>query len=296
MAAEIPGEAPGEETPPLTAGGGNCPPGWSPAPESMGASPGACVNPEGHVVAPEAFGFAAAIDSRVSPGQWQTWINMGLRDPACPPGAPFKSENRGADGQPIGGCFEKPVDCPGGTTKYGQTECLPLDHPKVTGQPGGGAGTAPPPPDEEGQAQLEYTGDPLQDALYQFFNQRAGIFGKRNPYLSGATPRTGTEDLKAKPLPGGGVWWGDTGGLSSALAPFTAPAAPAPMAAAPTPAAPAALAAPASVASRDPSGRSVIPSISPLTSALLTSSSFGTNQKRPRARGPLEQALLGMGV
>jgi hypothetical protein len=71
------------------------------------------------------------IDSTVSAAQYQTWINMGLRNPACPPGTPFKSENT-LNGAAIPGCFEKPVDCPPGSYKSGPgTNC-------VSGTPGGG--------------------------------------------------------------------------------------------------------------------------------------------------------------
>ena len=73
------------------------------------------------------------------------------------------------------------------------------------------------------QQYLSYTGDPLKDYMANLFNNRAGIFGTKNPFLSGATSRA--TDQKGNPLsdiagtflPGGGLWWGKADDLSSAI-------------------------------------------------------------------------------
>lgn len=97
---------------------------------------------------------------------------------------------------------------------------------------GGGAGGP--------SSTLAYTGNPLMDAMAELFNSRAGIFGTKNPFLSSATSRApGTipttastvgpsgeiippkdQELEGMFLPGGGLWWGAQGDLTSALAPF----------------------------------------------------------------------------
>ena len=276
----------GEGVPPTA----SCPPGWTPA-TTPGATPGSCIDGAGHVVSPDAFFLAQTVDSSYSPAQWQAWINLGNYNPAT---HKFRSERTGPNGEVLDAWVDKPTDCPSGMTAAGASKCFDEGDPRLYGGVSGGAAAAPPPPDDQGKAQLEYTGDPLQDALYQFFNQRAGIFGKRNPYLLGASLRTGTEDLAAKPLGGGGIWWGDARSLSSALAPFTGTPTPPPN---PFPVPKSTVAAPVP----DVTGGSVTPpkteaSIGPLTSALLTSPSFGPTQKRSRARSPLEQALLGTGI
>src|SRR5207247_5333268 len=56
------------------------------------------------------------VDGTISHDQWLAWINMGFYNPAT---KKFKSENVDANGQPIQGEFEKPTDCPSGTTKFG---------------------------------------------------------------------------------------------------------------------------------------------------------------------------------
>jgi len=92
----------------------------------------------------------------VSLQQWQTWINMGLRDPRCPPASPFKSENT-LNGQAVTGCFEKPVDCPPGSYKSGPgTNCVAgtpgQGGPAGGGNPGGFPGPSGSPGDVSGQA------------------------------------------------------------------------------------------------------------------------------------------------
>jgi hypothetical protein len=100
--------------------------------------------------------LSANIDSRISPEQWQAW--QSFYDPAQAardPKHPFKSENVDADGNPIQGYFEKPVDCPINTTKYGTNQCLPMTDPRiVAAQTGGSLGQQhlgePPPPTAQG--------------------------------------------------------------------------------------------------------------------------------------------------
>jgi hypothetical protein len=89
--------------------------------------------------------FVQNVDSRVSQEQWQAWIDMGLLDPSATGGARFRSENVDENGQPITGLFEKPTDCPGGTTKVGGNQCLPLGHPRVAGGVAGTPGFGGPP-------------------------------------------------------------------------------------------------------------------------------------------------------
>ena len=179
-------------------------------------------------------------DTNISEAQWIAW--RPFWDDAT---KTFRSENVDASGNPISGTgFEKPVDCPEGTTKYSLNQCLPLDDPRITGAGGGGGGTGggatgqpaqPPKSESVASSQLQYTGDPLMDSLVQMFNYRAGVFGTGNPFMSGATPRTSiTKDKKGKQqeiegvfLPGGGLWWGDKGDLSTAIAPLAKMFAPA---------------------------------------------------------------------
>lgn len=241
-------------------------------------------------------------DTNISKEQWIAW--RSLWDDAT---KSFKSENVDADGNPIGGTgFEKPVDCPDGTTKYGQNQCLSLDDPRIqgawygdTGGGGGGGGAkaaTPAAPASTGLAkdQLDYTGNELQDVLAQMFNFRAGIFGTGNPYLSSATPRTPVatgEGANKKPaadiagafLPGGGLWWGEKGGLTEALAPFAqtfsnnAAAAPA-------------AAAPAKKKSSSSGTAPAIPVTGPITPPTPPTYPY---PKGPKIRTPLLDALYG---
>lgn len=174
-------------------------------------------------------------DTGIGEGQWIAWKNLGLWDDTS---KSFKNENVDASGNPISGTgWTKPVDCPDGTTKYNINQCLPLSDPRVGGSgngvaapKSGNSGPAPPPaPPTTGlaQGQLSYNGQELHDVLANFFNYRSGIFGTNDPSLSGATPRTDTgsdptgKDLSGYFLPGGGLWWGGTSDLKSALAPLT---------------------------------------------------------------------------
>jgi hypothetical protein len=171
-------------------------------------------------------------DTGISKAQWIAWRSFW--DDAS---KTFRSENVDENGEPVQGTgFEKPTDCPDGTTKYGRDKCLALDDPRVLGVPGprsggaaaggggggggGGTGTAAKPA-SLAKDQLQYTGNELQDVLAQMFNFRAGVFGTGNPYLASATPRTPKgEEIKATMLPTGGVWWGESTALTDALAPF----------------------------------------------------------------------------
>lgn len=74
------------------------------------------------------------IDSTIPMSQWQAW--QGHFDPACPPNAPYKSQKVDSSGKVIGGCEEKPDNCPWGTTAYGANQCLPVNDPKVAGAMG----------------------------------------------------------------------------------------------------------------------------------------------------------------
>lgn len=77
-------------------------------------------------------------DTGISEGQWITWKNMGLWDDAS---KSWKNENVDAAGNPIPGTgWNKPTDCPDGTTKYNVNQCLPLHDPRVGGSGSGGAG------------------------------------------------------------------------------------------------------------------------------------------------------------
>jgi hypothetical protein len=175
-------------------------------------------------------------DTGISEGQWIAW--RGFWDEAT---KSFRNENVDASGNAIGGTgFNKPVDCPGGTTKFNVNQCLPLDDWRITSawgtQPQGGGGgggggrgaqAAPAKTSKDlAVSQLPYTGEELHDVLANFFNYRSGIFGTNDPNLSGATSRAGKDaagrdtDIKAYDLPGGGIWWGEGKSLADALAPF----------------------------------------------------------------------------
>ncbi len=85
------------------------------------------------------------IDSSINMNEWNSY--QQYFDPSCPPGTPYKSRKTGPNGQPIGGCQEKPDNCPEGMIAYGQTQCVPTSDPRVAasvqaGQGGGGAGGA----------------------------------------------------------------------------------------------------------------------------------------------------------
>ena len=138
---------------PLARGGeGNPPP--PPPPPAPNPNPNPNPNPGGGPPPPPAGGgtfdpvwLSANIDDRITPEQWTAWKDFwDAAQAARDPGHPFKSENVDQYGQPIQGFFEKPVDCPVGTTKYGVNQCLPLDHPKVLGvRPGAQPGPTPAP-------------------------------------------------------------------------------------------------------------------------------------------------------
>lgn len=69
--------------------------------------------------------------------------------------------------------------------------------------------------------QLGMTGNALVDSMLNLFNNRAGIFGTANPFLSSATPRTDpNQPIEGMLTPGGGLWWGQAGSLSDALMPM----------------------------------------------------------------------------
>lgn len=210
----------------------NCPPGTHPtyltwgdcAPDDGGSGSGGTLSDD-QWYQKNIASHPEIYDTGISKEQWIAWRQF-WDDKA----GGFRSENVDANGNPISGIFAKPVDCPDGTTKYGQTQCLPLGDPRLSGGGGGkgkGGGAPPPAPTPSpftAKSQLDYTGNELQDALAQMFNFRSGIFGVGNPNLSGATPRTptgkGAEDISGLFLPGGGLWWGQNSVLSSALAPF----------------------------------------------------------------------------
>lgn len=81
------------------------------------------------------------IDSRVSQDQWKAWEPM--RDSKCPQSHPYKAERTFEDGSNIPGCFEKPVDCPPGTTaldRGGRNMCVSTGSAAV----GGGGATRGP--------------------------------------------------------------------------------------------------------------------------------------------------------
>lgn len=132
-------------------------------------------------------------------------------------------------------------------TSGGRGYCRKLD-PKpeaaapATASHGGGGGTVAPVSSTGAvpSSQLQYGADPLMNAMAELFNNRAGIFGTRNPFMSSATSRApGTvpttaatigpngevippkeKDLEGLFLNGGGLWWGEQGTLANALAPL----------------------------------------------------------------------------
>lgn len=79
-------------------------------------------------------------DTGIDEGQWITWKNMGLWDDAS---KSWRNENVDGAGNAIGGSgWNKPTDCPDGTTKYNINQCLSLSDPRVGGSGSGGGGGA----------------------------------------------------------------------------------------------------------------------------------------------------------
>ncbi len=153
-------------------------------------------------------------NSNHSPEQWQAWLDSGNYNPQT---GKFRTINMDANGQPITG-FEgdSPDDCPPGTTKYGDQQCLPLDHPRVAGQAQqtqqpAAAQYTPPKPVFEGQAgSLTYTGNPLTDALlYQFNNQKSLQTGESGLFGNFGAQGTDKPSITGKLLQGGGLIWGE---------------------------------------------------------------------------------------
>jgi hypothetical protein len=172
----------------------------------------------------------------------------------------FKSEKVDAAGNPIQGSFEKPDECPPGTTAFGKDQCRPVGEvaqiqARQAGQAQPAAPPPPPKPVTEGKAgELTYTGNPLTDTLIEMFNTRRRISDQAAPNLFGfqggrdpgqlATTAAGTPkdamaaipDVQGRLLQGGGLFWSESpsGKPPSASAP-AAPAAPTPAAPAPAP-------------------------------------------------------------
>jgi hypothetical protein len=161
----------------------------------------------------------------------------------------FKSIKTDSAGNPIAQRGDKPTDCPDGTTAYGDSQCLPLNHPKVLGvKPGGLAGALPSPaaPATPAEPRRPLT---LQDMLQSMFDQKTGLFGLkegRDPYAQQFKGQYGVDqygeplpnapDLVGKALSEGGLIWGDKGlDLSGYSAPPPSAALPAAPAAAPAP-------------------------------------------------------------
>jgi len=190
-----------------------CPPGYTPS-TTPGASPGSCNDAQGRPISPDAFWLYQNVDSSYSVAQWQTWINLGNYDPKT---HKFRPERTGPNGEVLDAWVEKPVDCPDNMTASGAGRCVDVGGPST---PGAAAAPVPVGPGKP-SSQLGYTGDPLQDALVDMFNYRAGLFGEKDPFLSGVTSRAPKkDDISGMFLPGGGLWWGGENNLSQALAPY----------------------------------------------------------------------------
>jgi len=145
------GTPPAAPAPPAPPGAPTPPPAGPPPPAPPEATPPATPGPPPLT----AESIQQQVDTRVSVEQFQAWIDLGLLDPKCPSDTPFKSENVDAGGNAIGGCFEKPVDCPPGTTKVGQNQCLPKGSAaaRASGLDGGGGAPAGP---ESGGSPFNY--------------------------------------------------------------------------------------------------------------------------------------------
>jgi len=133
------------------------------------------------------------------------------------------------------GTFEKPQECPEGTSPGGPNETDPC----VKGGTGGGgdsaSATATPAASTQGtQGQLAYTGNPLTDMLiYQFNNTGAlgnqgqqNIFGMTGGREGQAAPTTPVSNT-AQELKGGGLWWAPTDQATKVFGWMKPPAAPA---------------------------------------------------------------------
>ena len=181
--------------------GGPPPPVPQPNPNNGGPPPPPPL-PTGNTFDPA--WLSANIDSNISPDQWTAWKSFW--DPAqakIDPKHPFKSENVDQFGQPIQGFFEKPVDCPVGTTKYGANQCLPLDNPKVLGvKPGAPVPGAPTPgPAAPGSSNFD-----MQSFLAQILPLLLGFYGPQSAHGS-FLPGTQTQLNSSLPFnPYGGMF------------------------------------------------------------------------------------------
>jgi hypothetical protein len=184
---------------------------------------------------------------RFSNGQLQQWLNK-YWDPNQ---GKFRSQHAG-----VTGFFEKPTECPNGSTPFGSKEnaqCLPNNDPRLypVGNGGGDGGVNPQQQQQNtttfGQAgALGNTGNAMTDMLVNQFNTKQNSAGGSNMFglLGGktagqwkdasgnvTTPGQGTQqqaDVSGKLLKGGGLWWTDTdqaknvfGKKPTAMAPTT---------------------------------------------------------------------------
>jgi len=139
----------------------------------------------------------------------------------------FKSEN-----DPSGAAtYDKPAECPPGTTFHG-SKCVSWDSlPEELGGTGGGGGggkggkgpaaAGPPPPPTTFGSQLSYTGNPLTDMLLYQFNSGSQLSdpSKMNTFAlgqdrqeEGAGADADQQKRTGQLLQGGGLWWQEGAG------------------------------------------------------------------------------------
>lgn len=166
--------------------------------------------------------------ARFSDAQIEAWKKF--YDPAS---GKFWSENDPE--HKYGSGFDKPAECPEGTTFHG-SKCVSWDQlpPELGGtlglppgsKPSGaaGGGSAQPAAPTTFGSQLSYTGNPLTDMLLHQFNTGQSLSdpSQMNMFAMGADRQAGGEGAAADQqtrtgqlLQGGGLWWQEGGTASS---------------------------------------------------------------------------------
>jgi len=160
-------------------------------PVAAPAAPAGVPTPEQLRAKAKAEGWSEDFD-RFDDAQLQRWLSSGLYDPNT---GKFRSEN-----DPTGAAtYDKPAECPPGTTFHG-SKCVSWDQLPYelggtgsagpAGGPGGGSPAAAPAFDPT---------NPLQSQLVNQYQERGNMFSSQQPGGFGES------------LTGGGIFWGQGG-------------------------------------------------------------------------------------